>query len=492
MKLRWRIAIGFLGVFLLLALALFIFNKSSQSELEKYKAELRAQGEKLTFAELLPPYDGSYDRLQVFMEAARRLNHPTFTPGVIDWIHSKTGGVAQVISLQTNIPTLVGVSGNPSANFVAWETAVQALDAHAADLAAIRSFLQNPPSRLNVSYDDPLAPSANCFVEKRWAAQWLSGSVLLRLHSNKMEKAIEDLRLIFALAEVHSEDPTIVNQMVRVAIVGLGCPVAWELLAHETVPAEPELKSLQDAISKIDLLDAIEKGMVGERNLALRAFEFSRKESDNFSKTVFAFTQFELINGAFPSPTAPTAGDRLVGYAWRNIVADGDELFYLRFMQQHLETVRSFRAEQNFSETDLLLARNQSEVQRVLKSSRRVRYPLSALAIQSLIRAHQTCARNETFRRMTVTAIALKRHELRHGKFPPDLTTLVPDFIASVPIDCMDGKPLKYRLNPDGTFLLYSVGEDGKDDGGDPTSQNNVDQHSLWTGRDAVWPTPAR
>jgi len=28
--------------------------------------------------------------------------------------------------------------------------------------------------------------------------------------------------------------------------------------------------------------------------------------------------------------------------------------------------------------------------------------------------------------------------------------------IAKVPIDLMDGKPLRYRLQPDGDYLLYS------------------------------------
>jgi hypothetical protein len=73
-------------------------------------------------------------------------------------------------------------------------------------------------------------------------------------------------------------------------------------------------------------------------------------------------------------------------------------------------------------------------------------------------------------------------------------------------MDVMDGKPLRYRLNPDGTFLLYSVGEDGVDNGGDLTPTESIvrsrihpwlatDAHSRakawWLARDAVWPMPA-
>ena len=102
----------------------------------------------------------------------------------------------------------------------------------------------------------------------------------------------------------------------------------------------------------------------------------------------------------------------------------------------------------------------------------------------------------ENARRMTVTAIALKRFRLRHGKYPAQLRELVPEFLPRPPIDLMDGKPLRYRQRDDGTFLLYSVGEDGKDDGGDsspPSSSAGDDWGSKqWYGmRDAVWPMPA-
>jgi hypothetical protein len=41
-------------------------------------------------------------------------------------------------------------------------------------------------------------------------------------------------------------------------------------------------------------------------------------------------------------------------------------------------------------------------------------------------------------------------------------------------------------------FLLYSVGEDGRDDGGDPTPQEAKKRYrQIWDGRDAVWPSAA-
>jgi hypothetical protein len=54
----------------------------------------------------------------------------------------------------------------------------------------------------------------------------------------------------------------------------------------------------------------------------------------------------------------------------------------------------------------------------------------------------------------------------------------------------MDGKDLRYRLNADGTYLLYSVGEDGVDNGGDPTPKEGKGP-GFRNGRDWVWPRPA-
>jgi hypothetical protein len=75
------------------------------------------------------------------------------------------------------------------------------------------------------------------------------------------------------------------------------------------------------------------------------------------------------------------------------------------------------------------------------------------------------------------------------------LNALVPEFLAAVPMDLIDGQPLRYRLNADGSFVLYSVGENGKDDGGNPALEPNVKSTSYqWQNANAldwVWPQPA-
>jgi len=97
----------------------------------------------------------------------------------------------------------------------------------------------------------------------------------------------------------------------------------------------------------------------------------------------------------------------------------------------------------------------------------------------------------EAARQIVIGAIALKRYQLRPRTYPAQLSDLTPEFAATVPIDSVDGKPLRYRLNPDGTFILYSIGEDEKDDGGDPSPAPPSKSTTWLQGRDWVWPQSA-
>jgi hypothetical protein len=125
-------------------------------------------------------------------------------------------------------------------------------------------------------------------------------------------------------------------------------------------------------------------------------------------------------------------------------------------------------------------------------AAERIRHWLTYMILPALDKALLRAAKLETQQSLTSAAIALKRHRLRHGKYPTSLDALVPEFFPAVPVDFMDGKPLRYRLKPDDGFILYSVGEDGKDDEGNPEPAIKKERiSSLFDGRDTVWPEPA-
>jgi hypothetical protein len=63
-------------------------------------------------------------------------------------------------------------------------------------------------------------------------------------------------------------------------------------------------------------------------------------------------------------------------------------------------------------------------------------------------------------------ACALERYRLAHGEYPESLDALSSRFIEKLPHDVIGGQPLHYRRTEAGQFVLYSVGWNEKDDGG--------------------------
>jgi hypothetical protein len=63
------------------------------------------------------------------------------------------------------------------------------------------------------------------------------------------------------------------------------------------------------------------------------------------------------------------------------------------------------------------------------------------------------------------TMFALGEYHRRNVQYPERLDQLVPEFLPRLPIDYADRKTLRYRRTGD-TYILYSVGTNGVDDGG--------------------------
>ena len=87
-------------------------------------------------------------------------------------------------------------------------------------------------------------------------------------------------------------------------------------------------------------------------------------------------------------------------------------------------------------------------------------------------------------------ACALERYRLANGKYPEMLDALVPQFIEKLPHDIINGQPLHYRRGSEWKFLLYSVGWNETDDGGQVvlTKSGSVDREKG----DWVWRYPAK
>jgi len=100
------------------------------------------------------------------------------------------------------------------------------------------------------------------------------------------------------------------------------------------------------------------------------------------------------------------------------------------------------------------------------------------LLLPALTRCLSSDLNAKAVRQATRLLLAIEAFENRHGRLPDALDDLVPEFLASVPLDPVSGKPfvfLKREVTADDprTYLLYSVGLDLADDrGAEPPGRN--------------------
>jgi hypothetical protein len=91
--------------------------------------------------------------------------------------------------------------------------------------------------------------------------------------------------------------------------------------------------------------------------------------------------------------------------------------------------------------------------------------------------------RNQAELRCGVVLAALERYRRANQRWPDALVDLVPTYLSDVPLDPFGGAPLRYRRLDDGV-VIYSVGPDGKDNGGklgkDPTKEGTDLGLRLW------------
>ncbi len=90
---------------------------------------------------------------------------------------------------------------------------------------------------------------------------------------------------------------------------------------------------------------------------------------------------------------------------------------------------------------------------------------LMKLLIPEYYRVQNARDRTVQYQRNLQLAFALAAYRADHGKYPAQLADLAPKYLDKIPNDYFTDKPLVYKPNATG-YLLYSVGENGRDDGG--------------------------
>lgn len=456
-------------------------KSSARRALNDYKTQLKAQGEKLSYADLgypRPPLTN--DSLPQLLAAVERLKQISFQPSLLALMELTTPGSARLNwagdrpRFSTNASATVAAMEWPEFTAIFQQAEPELAEIRAGLRQPARYWLTVPPASV---FNYPVSPN----VSKRTMAHWLSGDLISALHEKQLARAQADLQALTQLVELHREEPTLVNQAFRIVIAGLVLADAWEALGAAGW-TEPSLATLQGDLEKLDLLEAIGIGMSSDRVLGEEFMVELRMANSQQGQNLLgvASSGQQSLRGYF--------NNWVVLPFWR-LNMDADELLYLQHYQKCLDLTRDLARGAAWPVVSSELVNQFNHVDNVTSGQlARIRYMFTVMAMPILQRTMQRTVCVETQRRLTVTAIALERYRLRHGQYPAALSALAPEWLAAVPIDLMDAQPLKYRLNPDGSYALYSVGEDGRDDGGDPQPPPGIKATDIWSGRDAVWP----
>jgi hypothetical protein len=335
------------------------------------------------------------------------------------------------------------------------------------------------------------------------AALSLSAAAVSDLHYGDAASAVKDIRAMLALVNAASNDRVVISELVRVAIAQIAVPVTWEILQSTNV-TDGQLVALQHDWMNLEFIRGDENALAMERvisEITLSKWRDSNSELQNY------FDRKENTENFEDTEQKDTVFDKfkikIKVLMWRYWWSYPDELRLLKGDQALLEAARSAETSHSFwtarlQQEDklqkLFVSTNEETVGFSNPKEMDMHLMLSA-SLRGLSGVLDKVMRVEVARQLTVTAIALKRYQLKHGNYPPNLDSLVPEFVSTVPLDPVDGKPLRYRPKADGTFLLYSVGENGRDDGGDPSPEIGATSSSFYWQNphvlDWVWPQPA-
>jgi hypothetical protein len=325
---------------------------------------------------------------------------------------------------------------------------------------------------------------------------------MLDLHDGKVDLAAEKLRVIFVLADATRDERTAISQLVRIAIAQIGFNAVWEWM-QSTNLNDAQLAAMQTNCSRLEFLAALKNVLPVEREGCMATADKWRGASAELRRYFEVKQKATAWKDNADQVETSGVGFEVKKFLWRYWWSYADEVRYLRGMEVLTGTLRQAETNGAFqvalsSQTAALDKMGFSKMRDSLDSVFSPQTDFHSILSESVVTLAflpHKIMRVETARQITMTAIALKRCELEHGSYPTNLDALVPKFLSAVPRDPVDGQPLRYRLLPDGAFRLYSVGENGADDGGNPALEKYVESENLYWlnphALDWVWPQPA-
>lgn len=350
-------------------------------------------------------------------------------------------GCAEFYRGNTNYPQ-AAASATPA------ETVLVALSKFAPELQELREAAVDRPScRYPIHYTDepPFAILLPHLAPLKRLVLLTEVQAVAELEASRPAEALQDVQVGLRLSDSLHGEPLLISHLVRLASLQLVLQTVREGL-HRHRWTEPQLADLEASLSSLDLLAEYKAALRGERAFSAAGFDYMRRQG-------WGFNANEYLSNA-PGGGVPPVNAMPGGWLCQNL------LTILQWADQFALPAVDERAHRVYPEIN-----EQGRV--AVQHLRAGPYTLFAtMLLPALTNLVQKPARAQVYVDSARVACALERYRLAEGKLPQNLTDLVPRFLSSVPKDVMDGQPLRYRLQPDGGYRLYSVGWNQLDEGG--------------------------
>ncbi len=326
----------------------------------------------------------------------------------------------------------------------------------------IREAVKRPSARLDGDYGQFYQVPAPNLTALHAAALRLAGRAQAFVMRGEPEQAMGELTLLHGLRASLENRPTgkpmtLAAALADVAIAGAQVETIDYGLRLQ-VWRDAELAGLEDQLSRLDLVSpvwsALESARAGNgrlleggsRGAAIRVLGIGEGKTNLWQK--------------ISSPAGMVARLMPRGWLYRNL-ANGAMLDqkWIDAIDRTQGTIRPH-----------LVEAASAEVVTELQSHHRSFYWFVAKDLtRQAGAALQATARTQCAVNQALLVCALERCRLARGEYPAALGELMPQFIAVLPLDPVNGEAFKYRSNGPGRFVLYSIGWDEKDDHGAPS-----------------------
>jgi hypothetical protein len=404
---------------LVVVLAFVVWRAGGTRQVEALKAAARARGEPLTPEDLAAAYyaipEGRENTTAMWQAALAVLDSAAFKQDAKD-LPVVGAGPAKIPARGEPWPERAAVE----ALLEKYQAGVRGLHAAAARGGAVRFDRQ---------FDRGIAMLLEDVMTLRTGARVLILEAHVRAHRGDAPGVAESLHTLNQLPGTLDHDPVMVSLLVRIAIGGMSTQLCRELLPQVEFSDE-DLRRLAEDYRTLRYHEGLQRAILGERVFGLLAFEHP-----------------EALGGELPP-----------GLGWNR---DEDLALYLDLMEQAVAAAQQPfpQAQQEFRAVNQRLA--------AVTQGRfsRFRYVRTMLLVPALDAAAAAAARGDADSEGARTAIAIEQYRRQHGRWPDRLEQLVPDFLPQLPLDPYDGRTLRYVVQED-RYLLYSVGRDGVDNGG--------------------------